>query len=92
MLPVLALGELWVSWKIDPQPPALAFSTLSLFVSPVSSKKNFVKSVPGWKTPFSGRLNGVAFAALASGPATNGALPSVAVSWTVIQRVLNELP
>ncbi len=80
---MLALGSFWVSFMIEPQPPAAAFSGLVALVSPVSSKKNFVKSEPGWKRPFSGRLNGVAFAALASSIATNGALPSTAVSWIV---------
>ena len=36
-------------------------------------------------------MNGVAFAALASGPATNGALPSVAVSWIVTHRRFERL-
>ena len=76
----------------QPQPPAAPFSGLVALVSPVSSKKNFVKCEPGWNSPFSGRLNGVAPAALARSIATNGALPSTAVSWIVTQRVSNDLP
>ena len=37
------------------------FSTLVALVSPVSSKKNSLNPSPGLKTPFSGRLNGVAW-------------------------------
>ena len=58
-MPVSAPGPLWLSFMIEPQPPAVLFSGLFAFVSPVSSKKNCLKSEPGRKTPFSGRLNGV---------------------------------
>ena len=61
-------------------------------VSPVSVKKNSRNVVPGRKTPFSGRLNGVASAALASALASNGSVPSVSVSWIVTQLVSNVLP
>jgi hypothetical protein len=37
-VPVLALGLRWVSFMIEPQPPAEAFSGLVALVSPVSSK------------------------------------------------------
>jgi hypothetical protein len=73
--------------KIEHQPGASAFSGLVAFVSPVSSKKNSRKCEPGRKLPFSGRLNGVPSCAFASVFALNGVVPSVAVSWMVIQRV-----
>jgi hypothetical protein len=83
-LPVFADGLDWVSFWIAPQPPAppapvslAPFSVLSAFVSPVSEKKNCLKSEPGRKRPFSGRLDGVAFAALARLFALKGAVPSV---------------
>ena len=63
-----------------------------LLVSPVSSKKNSRNRLPGRNWPFSGRLNGVAPAALASALALNGAKPSTAVSWIVTQRVSNTMP
>ena len=87
-----ALGLRCVSFMMEPQPPAVLFSGLAAFVSPVSSKKNVPKPVPGWNWPFSGRLNGVACAAFAATFASNGELPSTAVSWTVTQRVLNVFP
>ena len=90
-MPVLALGPLWVSFMIEPQPPAVAFSGLVALVSPVSSKKNVLNFEPGWKRPFSGRLNGVALAALARSIATNGALPSTAVSWIVTHFVVERV-
>ena len=77
---------------IEPQPPAAPFSGLVALVSPVSSKKNVLNFEPGSKRPFSGRLNGVAFAALARSIATKGAVPSTAVSWIVTHLVLNDLP
>ena len=80
-------GSLWLSFITEPQPPAVSFSGLVAFVSPVSSKKNCLKSEPGRKTPFSGRLNGVptapgwvASGVFASVFALNGADPSMAVS------------
>jgi hypothetical protein len=73
--------------KSEHQPPASAFSGLVAFVSPVSSKKKSRKCEPGRITPFLGRLNGVPSCAFASVFALNGAVPSVAVSWIVIQRV-----
>jgi hypothetical protein len=86
-LPVLADGLVWVSFWIARQPPeppapvvSLPSSVLSAFVSPVSSKKNCLKSEPGRKSPFSGRLNGVPLAALARVFALKGAVPSAAVS------------
>jgi hypothetical protein len=90
--PESADGSRWTSLKIDVHPPAVPFSGLVAFVSPVSSKKNSSKCEPGRNCPFSGRLNGVACAAFASGFATNGALPSVAVSWIVIHFVGNVRP
>ena len=36
--PVAADGSGWVSFRIEPQPPAAGFSGLVAFVSPVSSK------------------------------------------------------
>jgi hypothetical protein len=67
------------------------------FVSPVGTKKNVLKSVPGWNDPFSGRLNGVPllpwlFTPFAARLASNGAVPSVSVSWIVTQRIGNESP
>jgi hypothetical protein len=38
-LPALALGSVWLSSMIEPQPPAAPFSGLVALVSPVSSKK-----------------------------------------------------
>src|SRR5262249_46748319 len=55
-----------VSMKIAPKPPYCEPAWVRLSVSPVSSNANCENDVPGRKTPFSGRLNGVAFAALAS--------------------------
>ena len=77
---------------IEPQPPAAGFSALVALVSPVSSKKNVLKPESGRKRPFSGRLNGVAFAALASSLARNGVVPLTAVSWIVTHLVVNVLP
>ncbi len=70
----------------------MAFSGLVASVSPVSSKKNCLNPSPGRNCPFSGRLNGVAPAALASVLALNGVFPSVAVLWIVIHFVLKLLP
>ena len=75
-MPESLFGD-WVSLKTDPKPPDTfglvhAGSALTppaqvrLSVSPVSSNQNSVKFEPGRKTPFSGRLNGVAPAAFAS--------------------------
>jgi len=89
---VLALGSFWVSSMIEPQPPAVPFSTLVALVSPVSSKKNSRKPLPGRNWPFSGRLNGVPPFALASELALNVLVPSTAVSWMVTQLAANELP
>ena len=62
-------------------------------VSPVASKKNSRKPVPGRNCPFSGRLNGVAPAALAAALASNGSpLVSTWVSCTVTQRVWKDVP
>ena len=60
-------------------------------VSPVSVKKSSPKPVEGRNTPFSGRLNGVPLP-LASAFASNGTVPSVAVSWMVTHDVWNTLP
>src|SRR5262249_59175296 len=81
-----------VSLKIEAHPPAVPFSGLVAFVSPVSSKKNSRKEVPGRKTPFSGRLKGVPCAALASALESKGALPFTAVSWMVTQLVRTDTP
>ena len=92
ILPVFADGLDCSRSKSPPQPPAVSFSTLVAFVSPVSVKTNSPKCVPGRKTPFSGRLNGVAFAAFPAVFALNGVVPSTAVSWTVTHFVLKTLP
>lgn len=52
-------------------PPA----SVNALVSPVSSKKNSWNWVPGRNCPFSGRLNGVAPAALAAALASNAVVP-----------------
>ena len=99
ILPWSAEGLSCVSLKSDVQPPAVhtlvavpPFSALVAFVSPVSSKKNSRKLLPGRKTPFSGRLKGVPLFAFAAVFALNGALPWTAVSWIVTHRVSNDLP
>ena len=92
IFPVDEEGPDWVSLKRLPHPPAVSFSVLVAFVSPVSVKKNSPKCEPGRKTPFSGRLNGVAFAAFAATFALNGVVPSAAVSCTVTQRVAKLVP
>ena len=79
------------SLKRPPKPPKALAASVSAFVSPVSVKKNSRKCVPGRKTPFSGRLNGVPLP-FASLLASNGSLPFVAVSWIVTHFVLNTLP
>ena len=61
-------------------------------VSPVSANTNERKSVPGTNLPFSGRLSGVAPLALASALASNGAVPSVAVSWIVTHLACSVSP
>ncbi len=65
---------------------------LSALVSPVSVKKKSRNPSPGWNCPFSGRLNGVAWCALAAAFASNGVVPSVAVSWMVVHRVRKPSP
>jgi hypothetical protein len=79
------------SLKMPPKPPNALPASVSAFVSPVSVKKNSRKRVPGRKMPFSGRLNGVPLP-LARLLASNGAVPSVAVSWIVTHFVLKTLP
>ena len=49
-----------------PKPPKSGAAWVRLSVSPVSSKKNVRKPLPGWKRPFSGRLNGVPLPAFAA--------------------------
>lgn len=61
-------------------------------MSPVASNTYVWKSLPGWNAPFSGRLNGVAAAALAAALASNGANPSVDVLCSVTQRVGHDVP
>src|SRR3954469_2346263 len=85
-------APLCTSRWMPPQPPADGFSGLVSFVSPVSVNSNSRNCEPGRKTPFSGRLNGVACAAFAATLALNGASPSTAVSWTTTQRVSSSLP
>src|SRR5262249_56866235 len=92
IVPVLADGLDCLMSKIEPQPPAVLFSTLVAFVSPVSVNTNSPKCVPGRNTPFSGRFNGVPFAAFAAVFALKDVVPSTAVSWMVIHLVLNTLP
>ena len=55
-------------------------------------KKKVRKCELGWNCAFSGRLNGVAPSALAAALASNGAVPSIAVSWIVIQRTGHDAP
>ena len=89
---MFADGSACVSLKTPVQPPQQLFSTAGpALVSPVSSKKNCVKCPSGRNSPFSGRLNGVPFAALAAVFALNGALPSTAVSWIVTQLGVERL-
>jgi hypothetical protein len=61
-------------------------------VSPVSVITNDLKSVPGTNFPFSGRLSGVAPAALAAALASNPAVPSTAVSWIVTHLEVSDSP
>ena len=61
-------------------------------MSPVAAKTNVRKPDPGRNWRFSGRSNGVAPAALASALASNGAVPFVAVLWTVIQWAGQDVP
>ena len=60
-------------------------------MSPVSSKKNVLNFEPGWKRPFSGRLNGVP-TPNESAFALNAAVPSMAVSWIVFHFVSKLFP
>ena len=90
-MPVSADGLDWRRSCSPPNPPAFGASVCA-FVSPVSVKTKRPKCEPGWNCPFSGRLNGVAPAVLASAFAWNGCVPSALVSWIVIQRVRNTCP
>ena len=91
-MPVSADGDGWSRRCTPPNPPRSGIACERLSVSPVSSKKNVRKPVPGWNCPFSGRLNGVALAAFAAALALNGAVPSIAVSWIVTHFVANVWP
>ena len=77
---------------MSPKPPPSEPASVRMSVSPVSVNANARNFVPGRKTPFSGRLNGVPSAAFASALASNESVPSVSVSWIVIHFVLNVLP
>jgi hypothetical protein len=60
-----------------------------LLVSPVSSKTNDLKPVPGTNLPFSGRLRGVPCLVFARALASNAALPSTSVlALGEVRRVL----
>ena len=61
-------------------------------MSPVSVKTNRENPLAGANTPFSGRLNGVAFACFASAFASKASNPSCWVLCTVTQRVRKWLP
>src|SRR4051812_17659010 len=92
-LPLSADGLRCSSIWTAPNPPGSVAGLTSRVVSPVSVNANERKRVPGWKTPFSGRLNGVPpSSAFASAAALNGAVPSVAVSWSVTHFVWNVWP
>ena len=90
-MPLSLFGSCDSSW-IAPKPPYGVPASVASVVSPVSVKKNFLKPVPGLKTPFSGRLNGVPPAFLAAALASNAAVPSVLVSWIVTHSVLKTWP
>src|SRR6476469_5843430 len=70
-------------------PPYAPGRVLEMLVSPVSVKENSLNPVPGRKTPFSGRLSGVAFAALAAAVASNA---SVVPVWIVTHAVAKDEP
>ena len=55
--------------KRAPKPSKVVPACVNKFVSPVASKTNSVKFDPGRNKPFSGRLNGVAFASFDCGQA-----------------------
>src|SRR5262249_7056784 len=75
-----------------PRAAKAAWLPESALVSPVGTKTKDWKPVPGTNWPFSGRLNGVAPAALARALASKSAVPLTAVAWTVNQRTGQELP
>src|SRR2546430_4344245 len=80
---------------MDPQAPRAASSGVlpeSALVSPVGSKKKVRKFAPGANCAFSGRLNGVASAALAAALASNVVVPSTAVSCTVTHCTGYDVP
>src|SRR5262245_50054731 len=90
--------------KIEPQAPRAANAAPTVgscpertSVSPVSSKKKVLKCEPGRNWPFSGRLNGVAPAVLASAFASKLAAAHDAAStygpevWTLTQSAGHEV-
>ena len=61
-------------------------------MSPVGSKKKVLNPEPGRNCAFSGRLNGVAPAALAAAFALNAANPLAAVSWRSTHIAGHDVP